>query len=203
MEFNPELLDVSRETFDRLNAFVDLVRKWNPKINLVSSSSLDHIWDRHIADSAQLYDLAPSGADWLDIGSGGGFPGVVAAIMDVESNDRRKFTFIESDQRKCAFLRTAAREMGLTVEVISERIEEAPPVDAPVVSARALGSLNELLGHAERHMAEGGTALFPKGKSWREESDVARLAWSYEAEEITSKTNPEAVILRIRGIKRV
>lgn len=116
--------NVSRETIERLGTFAALVRKWNPKINLVSKAGLETLWERHILDSVQVFEAAPPNpAHWADLGSGGGFPGIVAAIMAAEKSYRTKFTLVESDQRKAVFLRNAAREIGLRVDVTTERIE--------------------------------------------------------------------------------
>ncbi len=198
----PHLPDVSRETMDKLEAFSALVEKWTQKINLISAQSRGDLWQRHILDSAQVYGLAPKGS-WLDIGSGGGFPGIVAAIIARGLDDPRQFTLVDSDQRKCVFLRTAARELDLDVSVISERIEAMPSACARVLSARALADLGSLLSHAERHLSPDGTALFMKGKAWREEHSQAQVEWSYDLDAIISESNPEAVILRIKGIRRV
>ena len=195
-------LDVSRETEARLTAFVDLVARWTPKINLISRGSLPDIWMRHVIDSVQVFTLAGPGDLWADIGSGGGFPGIVAAICAREVRPGTRFVLIESDQRKAAFLRTAIRELDLNAEVIAKRIADAPPQHADILSARALADLSTLLEHAERHLAPGGTALFPKGESWQKELAAARQAWQFEARAITSLTNPDSVILCIKGISR-
>jgi len=134
-------VNVSRETMADLEAFATLVAKWTAKINLIARGTVDSIWDRHVVDSVQLYKFAPKTyKKWVDIGSGGGFPGIVVAILGKEMNPQAQFILIESDQRKAAFLRTAARELGLSVVVIAERIELAPEQDADVVSARALSA---------------------------------------------------------------
>ncbi len=198
----PSLPDVSRETIDKLEAFSALVEKWTKKINLISTQSRSELWQRHILDSAQVYALAPVGS-WLDIGSGGGFPGIVSAILARGAGDHREFALMDSDQRKCVFLRTAARELDLDISVISERIEVAPPFCADVLSARAVADLGSLMAHAQRHLSADGTALFMKGKSWREEHSRAQIQWSYDLEAIISESNPEAVILKIKEIRRV
>ncbi|KIN74426.1 Ribosomal RNA small subunit methyltransferase G [Sulfitobacter guttiformis KCTC 32187] len=141
--------------------------------------------------------------DWLDIGSGGGFPGIVAAIMAKNSEPDRRFTLVDSDQRKCAFLRTVTRELGLNVKVFAERVEEIEPLGATVISARALDDLNGLLFHVERHLAPNGTAIFPKGASWNKEHQDALSNWSYKLDVIKSQTNPDATILRIKELTRV
>jgi 16S rRNA (guanine527-N7)-methyltransferase len=196
-------IDVSRETFDRLESFADLVRKWTPKINLISKSSIDTLWDRHIVDSVQLFQMADAQGRWVDMGSGGGFPGIVIAILRAENGTDDQVTLIESDQRKCAFLRTAIRELGLKSKVLSERIENIPPLKTDILSARALADLTKLLGFAELHLKRDGVALFPKGSNWRAEHEDAQRMWSYSCEDISSTTNASAAILKIKDIIRV
>lgn len=195
-------LNVSRETFDKLAAFAELVRKWNPKINLVSKNSLDDLWQRHILDSVQVFELAEGEGHWVDLGSGGGFPGIVVAILNQEEQNFQ-VTMVESDQRKCAFLRTAIRELGLTALVKTERIEQLDGLGADILSARALADLTQLLDFTELHLNSDGTALFPKGQNWRSEDSDAKQVWAYALEAVESKTNPTASILKIKDITRV
>lgn len=196
-------VDVSRETMERLERFAALTRKWNPSINLVAKSTIPDLWDRHIVDSVQLYPLAPARPrHWLDIGSGGGFPGIIMAAISAEKSPETKFTFIESDQRKSTFLRTAARELGLRVNVIASRIEETEPQSADVVSARALSALTDLLPLISLHLAPDGTAILPKGKTHQQEIDVAKEVWSFDVASHQSMTDEQARILVVKGISR-
>ncbi|PCH75411.1 MAG: 16S rRNA (guanine(527)-N(7))-methyltransferase RsmG [Rhodobacteraceae bacterium] len=195
--------DVSRETMDKLVLFHDLLVKWNARINLVSRSSLNDFWVRHVADSVQVFRLAPSARTWADLGSGGGFPGLIVAILAKSERPKLKVTLIESDQRKSAFLRTVIRETGVSCNVIAERIEKAEKQGADIVSARALANLTELLTYSDRHLATGGTALFPKGVTWQKELEMARTQWSFDVEVIESQTMPGAAILKIEGVSRV
>ncbi|OIQ37910.1 MAG: 16S rRNA (guanine(527)-N(7))-methyltransferase RsmG [Roseobacter sp. MedPE-SW] len=196
-------LDVSRETIDRLEKFEEVLLKWNPRINLVSKNSLDDLWNRHIVDSIQVFTCVEDpGSSWVDIGSGGGFPGIVVAIMAAEHAPKTKVTLIESDQRKSAFLRTAARECGVAINVLNQRIEQADPQNADVLSARAVADLDALLDFSEQHLAESGVAVFPKGASWKKEVDKAAQRWRFDVEPITSLTETEAVILKIKGVAR-
>lgn len=193
--------NVSRETLSDLRAFEELVRKWNPKINLVSKASLDDLWNRHIVDSAQLYELAPDTyRSWVDIGSGGGFPGIVLAIIAKAKQPNAIFTLIEADQRKAAFLRNAARELSLSVNVLAERIEEAAPQAADVVSARALTALSGLLPFINRHLHPGGVALLHKGQRFQAEIDDARRSWHFDLRVDPSMTDPNARLLSIQRI---
>lgn len=196
-------VDVSRETLKKLELFASLVEKWTPKINLISKSSVPDIWDRHITDSTQLFGLTTGEGLWVDLGSGGGFPGIIVAILATQEASKWRIMLVESDQRKSAFLRTAIRELGLTATVISERIESIDPLCADVISARALGDLSTLIGFAEMHLKPDGTALFPKGQSWQKEHDDAQRQWSYTCEPIRSETNPSAAVLKIKDITRV
>ncbi|PCJ09766.1 MAG: 16S rRNA (guanine(527)-N(7))-methyltransferase RsmG [Rhodobacteraceae bacterium] len=196
-------LNVSRETIQRLEIFEQVIRKWNPKINLVSRLSLDELWTRHIIDSIQVYRIATQAKTWADLGSGGGFPGLMVAILAAEESPETKVTLIESDQRKSVFLRTAARECGVKVQVLSQRIEHVEPLGVQILSARALADLNSLLGFSSRHLDTDGIALFPKGVTWKKELEEARRHWRFDAEPITSLTEPDAVILKIRGVARV
>lgn len=195
--------NVSRETLERLDIYADLLQRWNPKINLVSKSTIPALWTRHLMDSVQVYDLAPDFAKWADLGCGGGFPGLVIAILAAERRPEARISLVESDQRKCAFLRSVARECGISVDILAKRIESAPPQEADVLSARALARLDMLLGFAERHMRPDGTALFQKGARWREEVEQAEAHWRFHCEAVPSTTESEAVILKIGGIERV
>jgi len=197
-------LNVSRETFQRLEQYVELLVKWNPKINLVARSTIGDIWDRHIVDSAQIYSLASRNVtNWADFGSGGGFPGLVVAILAKELDPACKVTLVESDQRKCAFLRTVARETGCDVTVLSERVEKLDALNASVISARALADLATLLGFAERHLDSKGVCLFLKGLNWQSEVNHARDSWSFQYEATKSETNQDAVVLKVNEINNV
>jgi len=196
-------LNVSRETLERLELFAALLGKWNARINLVSRNSLDQLWTRHIVDSAQVFQAAPLDKSWVDLGSGGGFPGLIVAILALEEWPDTKFTLIESDLRKAAFLRTAVRETGVACQVLTDRIELAAPQQANIVSARALAELSDLLRYSDRHIASGGTALFPKGVTWQKELKAAQLRWRFDVDVIESWTMPGAAILKIKGATRV
>ncbi len=199
-----EVFDVSRETMERLEAYAALLIKWNPKINLVAKSTVSDVWHRHMADSAQLWPLAPEGAKtWMDIGSGAGFPGLVIGAIAAEKAPELKVTLVESDRRKSVFLQSAAREMGILVEVVTQRIEQLEPQGADILSARALSSLTQLLEFAEQHRNPTGTCLFPKGARVDSELTEASSCWHMACETFPSMTDPDAVILRIGEFKRV
>jgi 16S rRNA (guanine527-N7)-methyltransferase len=193
----PDWLNVSRETIEKLDHFVAEVLRWNPAINLVSKSSIADIWQRHILDSAQLFPLAESPGIWADFGAGGGFPGIVLAILGAP-----QMVLVESDQRKATFLRQMARQLSLPVTVIAKRIDTVEPLAAQTVSARALASLTELLCHATPHLAPDGRAIFPKGRGFEQELQLAQIDWVFDATRIPSRTDPEAAILMIENIRR-
>jgi 16S rRNA (guanine527-N7)-methyltransferase len=196
--------DVSRETSDRLQAYVDLLLKWNARINLIGPATEADVWNRHIRDSIQLFALAPNSlSHWVDLGSGGGLPGLVCAIIASEQMPECRFSLIESDQRKAAFLLTAARALTLNrVHVVSERIEAVPPLKAEIVSARALAPLPELLAYVSRHLSQEGTALLPKGRAFQSELAAARQDWHFDVTAHESQTDQMARVLEIRNISR-
>ncbi|PYF11880.1 16S rRNA (guanine527-N7)-methyltransferase [Rhodobacter viridis] len=204
----PELFaahfDVSRETIQLLEQLEALLRKWNSAINLVSPNTLSEIWSRHFLDSAQLLDMLDTTPErWGDLGSGGGFPGLVVGVLAKERFPDMKLTLVESDKRKAAFLANAVRDLGIFAKVEPMRIEMLGPLHADVLSARALASLDLLLGFAERHLSPDGIALFPKGNRWREEVALAKQKWSFDCEQKPSATDPESVVLKIKGLQRV
>ena len=199
-----EEFDVSRETMERLQAYAALLVKWNPTINLVAKSTIADAWHRHFADSAQLWALAPQDVTkWMDIGSGAGFPGLVIGAIAAEKAPSMRVTLVESDRRKSVFLQSAAREMGITVDVITKRIELLEPQGADILSARALSSLTQLLEFAEKHRKPNGVCLFPKGARANSELTEASSCWHMAYETFPSVTDPDAVILRIGEFKRV
>ena len=199
-----ELIDVSRETISKLDGYVGLLKKWNSTINLVSNASLDDLWNRHMLDSAQIFQLADiQVGHWVDIGTGGGFPGMVVAVIASERAPDLRFTFVESDLRKATFLRTVARETGANVIILSNRIESIQNLDADILSARALAPLVDLLNFAEMHLKPDGQALFPKGAKYRQEIEESLDSWRFQSQECRSITDDAAVILKLGEIRRV
>jgi 16S rRNA (guanine527-N7)-methyltransferase len=197
-------LDVSRETQERLDLYLDLLSKWNRKINLVSPTTVSEAWTRHILDSAQIFALRPTGAErWTDLGSGGGFPGMVIAMLARGAGLTQTTVLIESDTRKATFLRTVARETGTPAVVLAERIERADPQNADVVSARALAPLPKLLEYVARHCDKNGTALLLKGAQAKSELSEARESWHFQLEESPSLTDSQATVLKLRELRRV
>lgn len=196
--------NVSRETKARLDLFVELMLKWNARINLIGRSTTDEIWSRHIADSLQILDHAPGEIGrWVDLGSGGGLPGLVVAAVLAERQPQAEVHLVESDQRKATFLREAARQMGLTVKTHAARIEQVPPLQGDVLSARALAPLAKLCEFARLHLRPEGIALFPKGANWREELAQAQQEWHFRAGIKPSLTAPESAIVLLEEISHV
>lgn len=191
-----DIAGVSRETRDRLTAYVELLLRWQRTINLISARDIDQVWTRHIADSLQLLPLIPPGTDRaIDLGSGAGLPGLVLAIAT-----GLHFDLVEADQRKAAFLREAARITGAAATVHATRIEAAMIAPAPLVTARALAPLSVLLGWAARFLAPGGICLFPKGRGAEDELTGAAAQWQMQIQRTPSRTDPSATILRISEI---
>lgn len=195
---------VSRETSPRLTEFASAVARWNTAINLISNSTLPHLWDRHILDSAQLYTLqSPQARTWLDIGSGGGFPGLVIAILAADESRELSVTLVESDGRKAAFLRQMAQSLSLRATVITRRIENLTPQNADIISARAFAPLPDLCAIAARHLTPAGKALFLKGESYPTEVDAARRTWNFDLKTTPSTTNPASAVLEISALTKV
>lgn len=194
---------VSRETLDRLEHFVRLFEKWSRAINLVAPSTLPDIWNRHILDSLQLYALNSGAKHWVDLGSGGGFPGIITAILLLET-DGGHVDLIESNQKKAAFLRQALLETGAKGAVHAVRIEEASQklngYDA--ISARAVASLDALLAYSANWMAQGATAWFHKGRDYQTEIEKARGGWDFDLVKHPGKVDADSIILEISNLSR-
>ncbi len=193
--------NVSRETFSALETYAGLLEKWQKAINLVSPDSLKDLWRRHFLDSAQLLPLLPSGAAPItDFGSGGGFPGLVLAILT-----GRQVHLIESDARKCAFLREVAHATGIgpRVSVHNRRFDQLEPWPAPVITARACAPLDLLLAHVAPFLAPGTVCLFLKGAKADDELTEARRHWNMRLERRRSVTDPSGTILILDDLKRL
>jgi 16S rRNA (guanine527-N7)-methyltransferase len=198
-----DILPVSRETGDRLKAVVALLEKWQPAENLISAKTLPEIWRRHVADSAQLFPMFPETRTWLDMGTGAGFPGMVLAILGVERS-RTEVFLVESNRRKCAFLRQAIRETGAKATVLEGRVEDvlpglARPVDRVV--ARAVAPLVRLFELAEPLLGQGVPAAFHKGQDFEAEIDAASQTFAFDLVRHDSLVG-EGVILEITALRR-
>ncbi len=194
--------NVSRETLGRLQLYAALLIKWQKSINLVSNSTLDELWRRHFLDSAQLASIISGNASeqplCVDMGAGGGFPGMVLAAMGVGD-----WILIESDTRKCVFLNEVVRQCEISATIRHQRVEGVEDLQADIVTARAFAPLDRLLAYIEPIMKEGGTAIFPKGQQHQTEILAARAAWSFDLTEHDSITDEDSKILIIQKVKRV
>jgi 16S rRNA (guanine527-N7)-methyltransferase len=198
------LTPVSRETLRRLNLFVETLLTWRAKTNLIAASTIPHVWTRHISDSLQLLDLAPEARTWVDLGSGAGFPGLVIACALAETPGA-KVHLIESNAKKAAFLREAARLTGVPAVVHAERIETfvaafAGPAD--VVTARALAPLKMLLDQSVSLLTTGALGLFPKGQDVDAELTEATKYWTIKVNLAPSRTDSNGRIVVVRALER-
>jgi len=194
--------DVSRETIKQLEDYVALVIKWNPVINLVAKGDVADIWSRHIEDSAQIVFLTDIGSLWVDVGSGGGFPGVVAAILLKAISPLTKVILVESDARKAVFLRQVVLELDLNCEVQNKRVEVVSVQAVSIVSVRAVAALPKLLKLVEHLIEKNTVCLIMKGKNFSQELKLARDTWSFDCDVVQSKTSADGAILVIRNVYR-
>ncbi|MEM9797634.1 MAG: 16S rRNA (guanine(527)-N(7))-methyltransferase RsmG [Pseudomonadota bacterium] len=192
------MLDVSRETQDKLALYEELIQRWTRRINLISSGTIEEIRSRHIDNSIWIVQNAPIAETWLDVGSGAGLPGVVAAIL----RPRTRVTCVEKDRRKCEFLRTVRRELDLDLVVIADRLQNVEIARPDVISARALASLETLFEMMHPHMHDATTLVLPKGQSWKSEMDLADRSWTYDLEVIDDPNNPGSALLNIGNLER-
>ena len=193
------LTDTVLQDFD---AWHRLLMQWNAKINLVSKSAAEHFWFRHALDSWQVSRHIPAGAQAiLDLGSGSGFPGLALAIAAKDQQPTSQITLVESAGKKASFLRTVIRELNLPATVKSERAETMPPLPYNVISARAFAPRIELLNYASPFWSEATTGLFLKGQNFEDEIARAKTKWSFEADLIPSKTDPDARLLKLTKLK--
>lgn len=191
--------DVSRETLKRLEIYANLVSRENDRQNLVSPATLPHIWDRHILDSAQLSAFAPANGDWLDIGTGAGFPGVVIAMLR-----RTKTVMVEQRRLRVDFLNHVIAETGLadSASVILGNIDTIAAAPFAVISARAVASLDKLFASGSRFATEETHWVLPKGRSAASELEAAKASWQGDFRLEPSLTDPEARIVVATGVRR-
>ena len=195
------ICDGSRETIQSLRVYANLLEKWNKTINLVSKSTINHMWDIHFLDSAQLWPHIPENAKTLvDIGSGAGFAGLVLAIIGKEKNPNLRVVLIESDTRKCAFMRNVSRETNINVEIITKRIEEVDDLKADVVTARALATVSQLLDYSKNILKKKGICLFLKGDACASELIEAKKSWIFLSKESQSITHTSGCVLQLMEV---
>ncbi len=191
-------VNVSRETYEKLSVFHNLLIKWQQKINLISNDTISDIWNRHILDSLQLQILIPDTESLIvDMGAGAGFPGLVLAISGYKN-----VTLIESDAKKITFLREAARVTGAAVSLAHSRIEEniLPPQN--FVLARACSELSALLAYAFPFLSHETTCLFHKGKNYSKEIEEANEDWQFDHAVIPSLTSDQGVIVKLSNVRK-
>ena len=195
---------VSRETIQRLEIYRQLLERWQTKTNLVSPATLPDFWIRHVADSLLVKRIAPDAMRFADFGTGGGFPGMVLAILHADQHGS-VHSLVESSQKKCAFLRTVALETGSHVAICNERIESASKrllasnVRIEVVTARALAPMVKLMELAEPLLLRGAKAIFHKGSEYRSELEECNGLWRYDLVVHESGIEPGSVLLEVRN----
>jgi 16S rRNA (guanine527-N7)-methyltransferase len=195
---------ISRETEQRLDAYVALVLQWQKTTNLIASSTIAEIWTRHVADSLQLLDLAPSAKIWIDFGSGGGFPGIPIACA-LAQTPGAQIHVVESNGKKAAFLREAVRATGAPVTVHAERIEnfgDSFKDRADVVTARALAPLKLLCDQTFPLIVKGAIGLFLKGQDVEVELTETAKYWTIQPDLVPSRTSPDGRIVVVRRLDR-
>jgi 16S rRNA (guanine527-N7)-methyltransferase len=190
---------VSRETLERLDRYVELLLQWQKTTNLIAPATIPVLWTRHVLDSLQLAEACPEATQWIDLGSGGGFPGLVLACAFAE-RPGAVVHLVESNGKKAGFLREAARILRLPARVHAERIEQfVSSYDDPadVVTARALASLTELLAYAYPLLKRGARGLFPKGQDVETELTEAAKCWTIRTKLLPSRTDPRARLVLV------
>ena len=194
-----QLFDVPRGTMAKFDRYAALLAEWQQRMNLVGPATIASVWDRHFADSAQLTRHVPAGKHWLDIGAGGGFPGLVLATLGWG-----QFTLVDSVAKKCRFLEAVRDELdlGASVAVLPARVEQLPTLGVEVATARATAALGQLFDWSIRHIRPGGTCIFPKGRRWSDEVMEARARFDFDLQAEPSMTDGEARILIARNLKR-
>jgi len=194
---------VSRETFDRLVAFETVFRRWAARINLVAPSTLPDLWARHILDSAQLARIKPTALRWVDVGSGGGFPGAVMALI-LKERQGSSIDLVESSRKKAAFLQTSMVQFEAPARIHAKRIEDVYAIvrKPEIVTARALAPLSTLLGLAEPWLTDSATGLFHKGREYPSEIRESADVWKYDLVEHKSLIDPDSVILEVSNLAR-
>lgn len=193
-----EIVNVSRETLERLETYVSILGSWQSAVNLVGRKTLNDVWRRHILDSAQLFPVLPSPIERLiDFGSGAGFPGMVLAIMGVSGVE-----LIEANARKCSFLHEVARVTGTSVVIHNKRIEQTPTMRATVITARALAPLSVLLKYSEPFTGPETICLFLKGNRLTQELTEAEKLWKMGVKTIPSLSGGGGNVLLVKALSR-
>lgn len=193
---------VSRETFARLEGFESDFNAWAARINLVAPSTRNEFWERHVADSLQVLAVHQGARSWVDLGSGGGFPGLVIAIALADDHDSR-VTLVESNRKKCSFLQMMKSKYAPRSIIVPARIEDAlDEISQPdIVTARALAELNTLFQMTQNWLASGTIGLFLKGRGYGGEIEKSRANWAFDLVVYNSKTASDAVVLQVSKLE--
>lgn len=191
--------DVSRETLERLDIYAALLRKWSRAINLIGPIDEEALWTRHIIDAGQLVEYVIDSGELADIGSGAGLPGLVLAIL-MDDHDT-KVHLIESDQRKCAFLREAGRQTDTVINVVAERVENID-LEVDTITARAVAPLHRLLPMCEKIAAANTRLILPKGERVSEEIAAVEDDWELTYQMHPSLTGDTSAILVVDSFRR-
>jgi 16S rRNA (guanine527-N7)-methyltransferase len=192
-----KFVHVPRETFSHLENYVNLLKKWQSKINLISNSTISDIWKRHIVDSAQLIEYLSKSDKVIDLGSGGGFPGIVLSILGIKD-----MTLVESDSRKAEFLKEAARTVGIKINVICQRVEKVALDGFAIVTARGFASLKDIFQMLAPTLTKEHKLLLLKGKSFKEEISAAEVDWSFDYKHFPSVTDKAGVVALIENASK-
>lgn len=204
MENFMQKYNVSRETYDKLKLYQQLLSEWQQKFNLVSKSTLDNSWQRHFEDSAQLFKYIPKNAKILyDFGSGAGFPGMVLAIMSGDKTPYLKICLVESVGKKTLYLNEVKQKTNTSVEILNQRIENLKPQKADVITSRALTALKDLLNYAYPFCKSETLCIFPKGRRYCEELQDARRYWNFDCRVEDSTTDSDGKILLITNLSKI
>ena len=196
--------NVSRETYLDFVRYVELLKEWQTKFNLVSKNSLEFVWQRHIEDSAQLFNYIPKNSNLLyDFGSGAGFPAMVLAIIAKEKMPDLKFKLVESITKKTLYLNAVKNELQLeNVEILNDRVENLSKQTADIITARAMTCLNNLLGYSFPFCNKETKLIFPKGRSYNDELDEAKKCWNFHLNIQKNEVCEDGVVLIIENLRR-
>tara|TARA_B100000678_G_scaffold291629_1_gene310043 strand:+ start:8775 stop:9389 length:615 start_codon:yes stop_codon:yes gene_type:complete len=192
--------DVSRETYERLSAYHDLLLTWSKTHNLIGPKERDEIWERHILDCLRVWPLVSSGEDVMDIGSGAGLPGIILAAC---SEGGQTFHLVESNAKRCAFLRHVSRELDLPVNVVNDRVESVSRETFSHITARAVADLTLLITLSEKWLEKSAIGVFLKGRNWKTELTEALRYWNFNHKLTPGEKDSGGVILEISEVRRV
>ena len=193
---------VSRETSERIECVIRTLKEWSSQLNLIGKNEWRHIWRRHVFDSAQILEHIPRDANIVDLGTGAGFPGLIAACA-LSAEGTGETHLVEKSTKKCHYLRAVIEAADLNAEVHNMRAEEVSGITADIITARAFAPLPRLMSSASHFFENDTIALLHKGQNWKEELTAASETWNFSSEAIPSRSGGSGVILKIWGVQRV